>query len=158
VAIQSHPKYKELMTLVDSLITQTKKNQEKYFIAKGKYFQGLKTPPADGDGVAVASPDIALHPDDQAESWNSFDPAEFKAQAKLPFNIRIDVYQAPTGWGWWLTIELWYNALDPDAYGNRGSHWIYRHSEGPETPQGIWDDWFVIDDSIFTRATLEGLS
>lgn len=151
MSIQQHPNYAKLTTHVETLVSLIKARQAEYFVAKGRYFQGLRIPSLgkqDGTG-AGALLDVGKHPSDQEDSWNSFASGNFKTTSKLPFHLEIQAYAGPAGHGWILTIHLWKTGIDPDLYGNTGDHWTYRHHEGPEMPlSGIWDDWFVQDDNI----------
>jgi len=145
MAIENHPKYSTLKTLVDSLILKVRNKQAEYFAAKKKYFQGLLIPSTGKlDGSLSNKINYGLHPSDQEDSWNSFDSANFNVSTKLPIHIKIDVYQSPDGWGWILGCEFWLAGLGPDRYGRDGDHWCYRHNEGPEMGQGIWDEWFIV--------------
>jgi len=147
MAIQDHAKYTRLMNIIANLITKIGAKQAGYFTAKSKFFQGLKIPVGNCDGDTDVLIDSSLHPPDQEESWNDFDSVTFTTNTKIPVNITLDVYDAPLGWSWVLTIDLWYAGLDPDEYGQTGDHWRYRHYEGTEL-LGIWDKWQVMDDTI----------
>lgn len=77
--------------------------QESYFVAHGRYFQGLWTHgsfPADG---AETAPDgIAARPTDQAEGW----PDLISLPDVLPCALRIDTYHGPQGYGWSARLRV----------------------------------------------------
>jgi hypothetical protein len=140
----SHPRYAVVETLVQALITKVRIAEATYFTANHKYFQGIITPSTPQDGMTDATPNWAVKPTDQIESWKDFDSTTFKTQFKIPFQIRIDVYESPAGWGWILTIDVWKAGLGPDQFGTDGIHWKYQHHEGPEVLSGPWDTWFIL--------------
>ena len=144
MAASDHPFYENLMTITANLISDIAAAQATYFATNGKYFQGIKTPTAPLDGVSEGTIDETAKPSDQLESWVDFAPQTFKKNSKVPYQIRVDVYEAPSGHGWIMTAELWYDGLGPDAYGNDGSHWVFRHHEGAATPGGIYDEWYIV--------------
>ena len=146
MSIQSHPKYALLQTFVDALIVKVRNKQADYFVAKGMYFQGIRTPIANCSGDTNEQMAYGLHPDRTSDSWNTFDPTNYKANTKIPANIRIDIYQSAAGHGWILTIELWKAGLGPDVYEHDGDHWVFRHHEGPEPQEGILDEWYIQSD------------
>ena len=138
----AHPRYAVIDTLVKALITKVSIAEATYFAANQAYFQGIVTPSSPTDGLTDATANWAVTPHDQVASWKDFDPSTFKTNFKIPFQIRIDVYESPIGWGWALTIEVWKSGLGPDEFGNDGNHWVYRHHEGPEN-YGLCDVWFI---------------
>lgn len=145
MAIQSHLNYTTLQTWVDQMILTLETAQASYFVKNQKFFQGLKIPnQGKMDGNDEALIDYGLHPDDQVDSWNTFESTKFKANVKFPCHLRLDVYEAPTGWGWVASFHLYISGLGPDLYGFDGDHWVYQHNEGPgDVGRGIWDDWFI---------------
>lgn len=149
MAIQDHPGYAALVTFTNSMVIKIRSKQAQYYVEKGKYFQGIKTPNeavGRADGQTLKSIAYGLHPSDQDDSWNTFDPTNFKVNTKVPAHIRIDVYQAPEGWGWILIIDFWRTGLGPDAYGRNGDHWVYKHNEGPKMSGGVWGEWYIQSD------------
>ena len=85
------------------------------------------------DGTTYEKIDEGLKPYDQQASWKDFDSTVFYKDATLPCHIRIDVYEAPKGWGWILTAELYYE----------DNHWFYHHDEGPGGPLDPLDEWYI---------------
>ena len=82
-------------------------------------------------------------PTDFPFTWKDFAPTVFKNNLKIPVNVRIDVYEAPNGWGWKFKAEVYYPDLGPDAYGNYEDKWVYRHHEGPADIGEILDEWHI---------------
>ena len=144
--ITAHPRYAMLMTLVNALIVKIQLAQASYFSVNQKFFQGIRIPEISLDGTTDTTVNWAVAPHDQAAAWKDFDGTTFKTAFKIPFNIRIDVYRAPTGWGWVLTVELWHAGMGPDAYGTDGDHWVYKHHEGPANQIGYFDEWYIESD------------
>ena len=143
-----HPFYSNLMTIIDDLIDDITLAQVVYFNANGKYFQGIKTPATQQDGTTLGGIiDETAKPTDQLENWVNFAPQTFKKNSKVPYQISINVYSAPSGHGWVFTGELWYDGLGPDAYGNMGSHLVYRHHVGLEVISGIFNELYIQPDS-----------
>ena len=149
MAPSDHPFYPTLMQITTNLISDIAAAQEAYFAAKliaegkGRYFQGIKTPPGQSDGTGLDIIDENAKPTDQLEDWVTFAPQTFKKNSKVPYQIRVDNYKAPSGHGWIFTGELWYDGLGPDAYGNMGSHIVYRHHYGTEVLDGIFDELYI---------------
>ena len=145
--ITEHPFYGKLMTITNSFVNAIAAKQDEYFIANGRYFQGIRIPEGELDGTTDVSVNVNAKPHDQEETWAQFDKTLFKNNLKVPYNISIDVYEAPSGWGWILTGELWYDGLGPDSYGNNGSHWVFKHHEGPmNLGFEILDEWYIKPD------------
>jgi hypothetical protein len=148
MAPSDHPFYNNLMTIITDLISDISAAQTAYFNANGRYFQGIKTPATPQTGTTLGDViDETAKPTDQLEDWVTFAPQTFKKNSKLPYQISIDTYEAPSGHGWIFTGELWYDDLGPDAYGNMGSHLVYRHHEGTEPQDGIFDELYIQPDS-----------
>lgn len=144
----NHPRYALIDTLVKSLITKVQVAQATYFAANQAYFQGIITPSTIQSGDVDAIPNWNVAPSDQITSWRDFDPTTFKTNFKVPFQLRIDVYESPRGWGWILTIEVWKDGLGPDETGRLGNHWVYRHHDGPSPfADAIFDKWYIQDDN-----------
>ena len=88
--------------------------QNAYFVANGKYWQGLLSfssiPNRTASTVADAPADrLALHPTDQASSWTNFVPTwsgELFAAA-----AQVDTYDGPIGKGWSLTVWVRYEGV-----------------------------------------------
>jgi len=147
MSITDHPNFNTIQAFVDNAIIKIRNKQADYFVAKKKYFQGLKIPSQGKlNGKSDVDIDYGLHPSDQEDSWNAFDKTNFKANVKFPIHLTCHVYESPDGWGYILKFELWEPSLGPDKYGNDGDHWIYQINEGPEVRSGIWNDWYVRKD------------
>lgn len=138
MAATDHPFYDNLMTIITDLIVKITAAQASYFATHGKYFQGIKTPATPLDGVTEVTMDVDAKPTDQLEGWIDFDSQTFKRNTKVPYQIRVDVYESPLGWGWVFTGELWY----------AGEHLVYKHHNGPETLSGIFDELYVQVDEV----------
>ena len=133
-----------LKNKADSLIAAIAAKQDDYFLAHGKYFQGLQTPIVACDGTTYESIDPSLKPSDQNESWDDFNNLAFTTTSKLQFRIHVDVYMQPHGerdqskWGWLFTAE----------FDDGGEHYIYVHHEGPsEYPPvntDIFGKWHIV--------------
>ena len=146
MAIINHPSYARIVTLTQSFVDSVSAKQADFFIANGRYFQGINLVDGQPDGETDINMDATKKPTDQLESWSDFDSKVFKNNIKIPFNVKVNIYESPAGWGWELIIEVWKADLGPDAYGNDGDHWIYRHHEGPAPKGGIFDTWYIDPD------------
>ena len=86
--------------------------QEAFFLAHGRYWQGLIThlvPPnhtSDSYGDSIADR-LAIKPSDEAENWIDAFPA--LEGVNFPAALQIDVYEAPEGHGWVATIWVRFN-------------------------------------------------
>jgi hypothetical protein len=129
-----------------SFIQSVSDKQAEYFVNEGKYFQGIITPETPQDGLIDAGVNWAVKPSDQETSWKDFAPNVFRSNVQIPFQISINIYESPDGWGWILVIDVWIDGLGPDAYGNDGSHWKYSHHEGPAVFTDIFDEWYISDE------------
>ena len=140
-----HPQYAKISTFTASIVSQISAKQDVFFLVNGRYFQGLWLlgPDATPDGTTDETIIESTSPDDFGFTWRDFDSVVFKKNIKIPINIKIDVYQAPNGWGWIFTAEAYIAGFGPDAYGNEGDHWMYQHHEGPEVHSGIFDEWYI---------------
>ncbi len=102
-----------------ALWTAIQTKQDAYFLAHGRYWQGLRTHtilPADGD-EALPSVGVSV-PSDQADPW----PVAIRT-ATLPMSLVIDCYLSPEGPGYQAT-----------AYVTVGSQVYARTAQvGPET-------------------------
>lgn len=142
--ITNHPRYALLRTAVESLVTAVHNRQAEFFLWKGYYFHGPRIPRVGIlDGTKSEPVPYGDRPEGRTDSWADFDPERFNATTKTPFHLAITPYEGPEGHGWVLTVELWKAGLGPDAYGTDGDHWVYRHHEGPEKRQGVWDEWYI---------------
>lgn len=128
----SHPRYAQIVSKIDALMASIDAAEAAYFSVNDKYFQGILAPNFAVDGMTDVAVNWAVKPSDQLESWKEFAPTIFRNNTKVPFQIKIDVYQSQQGWGYFVTIEVWYDGLGPDQFGNYGSHWVYRHHVGPQ--------------------------
>jgi len=146
MAITDHQNYNSIMTLVNSLIIKIRNAQADYFVKRNQFFQGLRMPTMDCDGILSLDINYGLRPSDQTDSWNDFDKTNWKLGVKLPFNLSIDVYESPEGWGWIMAVEFWAEGFGPDKYGHDGNHWVYKHNEGPAGAEGVFDDWYIEED------------
>ena len=140
---QDHPFYDNLMTIYADLISDITAAQDIYFADKlategeGRYFQGKKTPATPLDGVTLGTIDETAKPTDQLESWIDFAPQTFKKNSKVPYQIRVDVYKAPSGHGWIFTGELTY----------AGENLEIRHHHGTEVMEGPFDVLYIKPES-----------
>lgn len=141
-----HPRYaNKIEPLLLSMIQSISDAQALYFIEHDAYFQGLIVPSEIQDGLSDSGVNWAVAPSDQTDTWKDFAPGIFKQSLKIPFQMRVDVYQSPAGWGWILRIDVYIAGFDPDKYGNDGDHWIYVHSEGPASPPFFrYDEWYIV--------------
>lgn len=137
MGIQDHPRFAELQSMVDSLITTIADDQATYFAIHKQYFQGLQIPDKTiviCDGLTDVDIDTGLKPHDQQESWEDFNGVVFSKTATLPLHIRIDVYKMPSlKWGWIFRAELNYD----------GKTWVYEHDSAGGGPGGPWDVWYI---------------
>jgi len=139
-----HPNFAKINTFTASIVGTIKTYQDQFFVANGRYFQGLwLLGPQQVDGNTDVAVVNTSAPSDFPFTWKDFAPTVFKNTLKIPVNICVHVYQSPRGWGWLFIAEAWVEGLSPDAYGNDGSHWKYVHNEGPDEMVGVFDDWFV---------------
>ena len=138
MAITDHPFYDNLVTITLNLIADITAAQDTYFAANGKYFQGIKTPAGQLDGMVEGTMDVNVKPTDQLESWVDFDAQTFKRNTKVHYQIRVATYGGPLGQGWIFTGELWY----------LGEHIVYRHHVGPEQRGGIFDEFYIQIDEV----------
>jgi len=139
-----HPQYAKITAFTESVIGTIKTYQDQFFVTNGRYFQGLwLLGDREVDGTTDEPVINTSAPSDFPFTWKDFAPTIFKNNLKVPVNISISVYEAPTGWGWTFYAEVFYAGLGPDAYGTYGDHWVYQHNEGPEDYIGIFDEWFI---------------
>lgn len=139
-----HPQYAKISTFTASVVGTIKTYQDQFFVANGRYFQGLwLLGPVQVDGTTDVTVVNTSAPSDFPFTWKDFAPTVFKNTLKIPVNIRIDVYQSPQGWGWVFTAEAWIDGFGPDEFGNNGSHWVYTYTEGPEVPGPFNDVWHI---------------
>lgn len=148
----NHPNLAHLNTFTASIVQAIDDSQAAFYAEHGRYFEGiwlLGPDRTDVDGTEDVVIDNATSPSDFPFTWKDFNPAIFKNNTKVPVNVRMEVYQAPSGWGWTLYAELYIDGLGPDAYGNEGTHWVYKHHVGPQPyPGAIYDEWYVQNDEI----------
>ncbi|MCK5015644.1 MAG: hypothetical protein KAS32_01115 [Candidatus Peribacteraceae bacterium] len=139
-----HPMYAKISTFTASVVSQILNKQNEFFLVNGRYFQGLwLLGDTQVDGTTDETIIESNSPDDFNFTWRDFDSTVFKKNIKIPVNIKIDVYEAPDGWGWIFFAEVYIDGYDPDEFGTYGDHWIYRHHEGPEKINGIFDKWYI---------------
>ena len=136
--IQDHPRFAELQSMVDSLITTIKNNQATHYAIHKQYFQGLQIPIKSEvicDGMTNEPIDIGIKPADQEATWKDFNSTVFAKKATLPFHIRVDVYKMPSlKWGWIFRAELEYD----------GDTWVYEHDSAGGGIGGPWDVWYMV--------------
>jgi len=126
------------------LIQSVSAKQAEYFLWRGYYFHGPRIPATEVlDGNGNSEIPYGKCPEGRPDSWSDFDNGRFNANARLPFHIALTPYEGPEGHGWVLTMDLTKPGLGPDAYGEDGDHWVFRHHEGPEQRVGIWDEWHL---------------
>lgn len=143
-----HPNIATLNSFSSSMVGTIGGLQQAYFVKYGVYFQGLWLlgDEAFPDGIEYLEAEYTRKPSDQADTWQNFGPALFKPGLSCPANVKIDVYESPDGWGYIVTLEIYYPGIGPDANGNDGDHWVYKHNEGPEARNGIFDEWYIQPD------------
>lgn len=143
-----HPRYAQIHTRLLAFINAVHDAQADYFAVNSKFFQGILTPDTPQDGLTDADINWAIHPQTgQDASWKEFAPNVFKSNVKIPFQIAINTYDAPTGSGWILYIEIYIDGYGPDEFGNSGNHWVYVHHEGPgpiTVPEDHLSKWFIM--------------
>jgi len=138
------PSYPRIAALLDNYISSIEVAQDDFIAANNKYFQGLDIANGQPNGVNNVTADATKMPSDQEFSWLDFDPQVFAGSIALPVNIKVDVYESDLGWGYTLTFEFWRDGLSPDARGNVGNHWVYKHHVGPNSVFGaINDEWYI---------------
>jgi len=146
-----HPNYAKVTTLTESVVASIADAQSDFFVIHGRYFQGLwLLGDVQVDGTTDETVINTSQPSDFDFSWRDFESTIFKNNLKIPINIRIDVYEHPTmGWGWIFRAEVFYEGLDPDAYGTYGDHWVYQHNSGTSVDASkIWDEWYIEKDIL----------
>ena len=139
MAATDHPFYDNLITIITDMIADITVAQTAYFATHGHYFQGIKTPTTQQDGASLGDTiDETAKPTDQLEDWVTFAPQTFKKNSKIPYQVSVDVYEAPSGHGWIFTGKLWYNS----------EHLVYMHHVGPEIQEGIFDELYIQVDEV----------
>lgn len=147
---QQHPRYAQINTLVGNIVQKAVAKQADFFIANSKYFQGVLIPTYPVDGTTNVTVNWAAAPSDKADSsWKNFDPATFSGTFKIPFQVAVNVWQSQLGWSWSVEFIVTYPGLSEDEYGNEGTIWVYRHSEGPDAINPMYCDRWIISDPIF---------
>ena len=107
MTIQDHPKFSTIQTWIDQMLINLISAQATYCAKNQKFFQGLKIPSQGKlDGNTEALIDYGLHPDDQTDSWNTFEKDKFKANTKFPCHLKLGVYESPRGWGWFASFHM----------------------------------------------------
>jgi len=146
MAASDHPFYNNLMTTTLQTMSDIDVAQTAYMAAHGgKPFQGILTPATPLDGTGVGDMDTSLKPTDETDDWNDFAPVLFPQNKKLPYQIKSDIYELPdNSWGYIITTKIYYAGLDPDAYGNMGDCWIYRHHVGLGIVDGVFDEYHIL--------------
>lgn len=79
--------------------------QDAYFAAKGRYWQGIRTPNAIPQDGADTAPVTNLKPAYQAEDWADVGLTA-AVLGTLPMRLRIDQYDGPSGRGWVATATV----------------------------------------------------
>lgn len=105
----------------DAIAAAIVSRQSAYFVAHGRYWQGLRTPVARPVEAADTTPDLTLKPHDQAERWSDF--LSGLAVTTIPCSLRIDVYDGPLGHGYTVSVEVV----------SGGDVWRRTYNVGPET-------------------------
>jgi len=119
--------------LVNLWVNQIRPKQLAYFATHGKYWQGLVTSSIPEDGADIVA-DYTSRPSDQAETWE--DMFGGPLDANLPVALRVDVYEAPAGWGFVARVWIRY----------AGTVYTKSQNYGPET----WrtQDWTEVKEGI----------
>jgi hypothetical protein len=126
-----HPQYNRIDSTLDNMANVIKAKMPDFLAANGECFQGVQLLEANPDGTVDVDCDTRKCPSDKTKSWEDFDIGLFKALAKMPYNLRIDVYESPRGWGFVIVAGILYD----------GDNWIKRIHDGPD-PSGILDMWY----------------
>ena len=147
MAVTAHPNYATLVNRTNTIVSRAITAQGIYLAANGHFFQGIAMPDTIPDGSIDVDTDVNVKPTDQVHSWLDFDPVGYAALSQKRMRVRIDVYDAPEGQGWVLTLEFRYAGIGPDAYGTDGDHWVYRYHEGAASPSGIFEEWYIQGDN-----------
>jgi len=147
MAIEDHPRWKQIDALQQSLCNIVVRRQQRHFANKKIFFQGLETPADTCDGETEKAVGYGLKVETLGEvesSWGEFAPRVFKAGYKLPLKIRVDRYDSPKGPGFKVILTLEKPGLGPDAYGTDGDVWKYIHVEGPGNFGVVQDEWHIV--------------
>lgn len=158
MGIEQHPNIVNLNTLFDSIKETITNSQASYGVLHGgELFQGIQLMDIEAmiaaeqplpNGITPLDCDTNVKPHDQGETWQQFNNIAFTSNLKLPVNVRISKIEIPiVGWAWAMTMEFWYDGIGPDYKGTIGSHWVKRCWGGAANPGGVWDIWFIMDDS-----------
>ena len=129
------PTLAQVRTAVDtklaSLWGNVQTRQANYFATHGRYWQGIITTDVDklpdnlaSGNVLEMTPDLTRRPSDQATSWVDVG----LVSGNLPMAIQIDVYQAPSGYGYIATVYVQY----------RGTIYFRSASVGPVDGSASW--------------------
>lgn len=94
------------LTNKSSLLTT---RQEAWRTANGRYWQGLWTHTSapthtNATDGSAAPTSFSSSPTDQIDRW--LDRFNEWAAENMPCRVRIDVYQAPNGHGWTVTVQM----------------------------------------------------
>ena len=92
----------DLNAEMESVLQDIQEVQNAYFIEHGQYWQGLASHsvvPSDGKSVDV---DLLKKPHDQVEGWADVGIT----QGRLPFSVKVDVYDGPRGKGYIVLFEI----------------------------------------------------
>lgn len=106
-------------TATDAFLPVLVARQDAYFLAHGRYWQGLETPNPTPTGGTNRAQSLTRKPTDQTESWAD----EGHSFPSRSFSVTVDVYDGPRGQGYTLTGQFF------DA----GLLWRRVINVGPET-------------------------
>jgi len=110
------PTLQEVRTKVDTWLTArwptVVSRQDTYFIANGRYWQGLKTHVAhleydDNTDAESQGDNLDSSPTDQTKNWQDAFP--ILSTLTLPALFIVDVYENNDGHGWVLTAYVRFN-------------------------------------------------
>ena len=85
---------------LNDIYTQVAGRQAAYLASNGHYWQGLATHTLVPETAKALKTDRPLH--DQEETW---DDMNFTLPASKRFSVKVDVYEAPAGHGFVVTIS-----------------------------------------------------
>src|SRR3990167_8218118 len=89
-------------TALSSAMVSLANLQTAYRVMHGRFWQGIRNPLVQPMGGIDGTPDRALKPTDQAESWTDFG----MILGNLPASIEVDVYDGPQGRGYEIAASL----------------------------------------------------
>ena len=106
-------------------------DQDDYFSSNGLHCQWLRSHVADfhqTNGQDKKPDNLNSKPGDRPDDWrglvgNRYDNLNF------PCMMTINVYESPVGFGWWVTLEYWFEGnlnRRIDAFGPDADRWTHQ--------------------------------